>query len=197
LFERYVLAHHLESQLPFTMIRPYNWFGPRMDFIPGRDGEGIPRVLACFMTALLEGSPMYLVDGGAAYRTVTYIEDAVEGLMRILEQPERSQNQIFNIGNRLGEIAIRDLAFLMRDVAAEITGRTDFRDHPIEEVPGEVFYGAGYEDCDRRVPDMHKAEALLGWKAKTSLRETLRITMEYYFDAYGGSRDPAPRAAHG
>lgn len=197
LFERYLLAHHLEHGLPFTMIRPYNWFGPRMDFIPGRDGEGVPRVLACFMSALLEGRPMQLVDGGSAYRTITYIDDAVDALMAILDRPERSQNQIFNIGNRAGEITIRDLAQLMREVAAEITGEAAYRDHPIEEVSGEVFYGTGYEDCDRRVPDLRKAESLLGWKAKTSLRDTLRLTMEYYFGAYGDVAAPTAAAAHG
>lgn len=185
LFERYILAHHQENGLPFTIIRPYNWFGPRMDFIPGRDGEGVPRVLACFMTALLDGKPMQLVDGGDAYRTITYIDDAVEGLLLMLEQPKASQNQIFNVGNRGGEVTMRELALLMRDVAAEITGRREFLEHPIEEISSEKFYGVGYEDCDRRVPSVRKAESRLGWKATTSLRETLRITMKYYFDNYG------------
>jgi UDP-apiose/xylose synthase len=185
LYERYMLAHHQEQGLPFTIIRPYNWFGPRMDFIPGRDGDGVPRVLACFMTALLDGKPMQLVDGGHAYRTITYIDDAVDALVAMLEQPEKSQNQIFNVGNRAGEVTIRELAHLMRDVAAEITGKESFRNHPIEEISGEEFYGKGYEDCDRRVPDIRKAESLLGWKAKTDLRETLRVTMGYYFENYG------------
>lgn len=185
LFERYMLAHNAENGMPFTIIRPYNWFGPRMDFIPGRDGEGVPRVLACFMTALLDGQPMQLVDGGGAYRTITYIDDAVDALMLMLDQPQASKNQIFNLGNRGGEVTMRELAYLMRDIAAEITGREEFLEHPIVETSGEAFYGKGYEDCDRRVPDIKKAESLLGWKAKTSLRDTLRTTMKYYFDNYG------------
>jgi UDP-apiose/xylose synthase len=186
LFERYLLAHGQENGLPFTIIRPYNWFGPRMDFIPGRDGDGVPRVLACFMTALLDQQPMQLVDGGDAYRTITYINDAVDALQLMLENPRGSENQIFNVGNREdGEITMKDLAYLMRDVAAEITGREAYRQHPIEEIPGEKFYGTGYEDCDRRVPDIHKAEARLGWKPQTGLRETLAITMKYYFENYG------------
>jgi UDP-apiose/xylose synthase len=185
LFERYMLAHNAEGGMPFTIVRPYNWFGPRMDFIPGRDGEGVPRVLACFMTALLDGKPIELVDGGGAYRTITYIDDAVDALMLMLEQPAASQNQIFNVGNRGGEVTMRELALLMRELAAEITGRTEFLSHPIVDTPSEVFYGKGYEDCDRRVPDIHKAESRLGWKAKTTLRDTLRTTMKYYFDNYG------------
>ena len=174
----------MESQLPFTIIRPYNWFGPRMDFIPGRDGEGIPRVLACFITALLDGQPLQLVDGGLAHRTITYIDDAIDALMLILDRPEGSQNQIFNIGNRGAEVTIGELAHLIRELAAEVTGRDEFRNHPIEAVSSEQFYGQGYEDCDRRVPDIGKAMARLGWQPKTSLRETLRATLAHYFETY-------------
>jgi UDP-apiose/xylose synthase len=184
LLERYVLAHHKENDLPFTIVRPYNWFGPRMDFIPGRDGDGIPRVLACFMKALLDHEPMQLVDGGTAYRTITYIEDAIDCLQAMIEQPDAAQNQIFNLGNPNGEITVRGLAELMREVAADVTNRREYLEHPIVEVASEVFYGVGYEDCDRRVPNMSKAQTLLGWRAKTNLRDTLRATMAHYFDTY-------------
>jgi UDP-apiose/xylose synthase len=185
LFERFMLAHNQESGLPFTIVRPYNWFGPKMDFIPGRDGEGIPRVLACFMTALLDRQPMQLVDGGQAYRTITYIDDAVDALEAILENPTKSKNQIFNVGNKAGEIKICDLAELMRETYAEITGDASYRSHPIEEISSQKFYGEGYEDCDRRVPSVDKAKRLLGWEAKTSLRDTLRHTMRFYHETYG------------
>jgi UDP-apiose/xylose synthase len=185
LFERFMLAHNQESGLPFTIVRPYNWFGPKMDFIPGRDGEGIPRVLACFMTALLDRQPMQLVDGGHAYRTITYIDDAVDALEAILENPTKSKNQIFNVGNKAGEIKMSDLAEMMRKVYAEITGDASYARHPIEEISSQKFYGEGYEDCDRRVPNVDKAERLLGWHAKTSLEDTLRRTMQYYYETYG------------
>lgn len=186
LFERYMLAHSQENGLPYTIIRPYNWFGPKMDFIPGRDGEGVPRVLACFMTALLDGQPMQLVDGGEAYRTITYIDDAVDALEAMLENPTKAKNQVFNVGNRVdGEIKMKDLAELMRQTYAEITGNDAYRQHPIEQITGEKFYGGGYEDCDRRVPSVEKAQRLLGWEAKTRLPETLRRTMAYYHEAYG------------
>ncbi len=192
LFERYIFAHSVENGMPFTIIRPYNWFGARMDFIPGRDGEGVPRVLACFMTALLDGQPLQLVDGGGAYRTITYIDDAVDALTLMLDNPRGSQNQVFNVGNRGGEVTMKELAHMMRELAAEITGRESFLTHPVEEIPGKKFYGEGYEDCDRRVPDIRKAEARLGWKPKTSLRETLRITMTHYFEQYGREKGLHP-----
>jgi UDP-apiose/xylose synthase len=185
LFERYIYANHTENGLPFTIVRPYNWFGPRMDYIPGRDGDGVPRVLACFMRALLDKQPIQLVDGGSAYRTITYIEDSVDALTAMLEVPKKAKNTFFNVGNRANEITMRDLAHLMRDVYADITGDESYRKHPIEDISGEKFYGPGYEDCDRRVPDVTRAERLLGWKAQVNLRDTLFHTMSYFHELYG------------
>ncbi|HVH07333.1 MAG TPA: hypothetical protein VNE71_15185, partial [Myxococcota bacterium] len=88
-------------------------------------------------------------------------------------------------GNEKGEIRIDALAELMRKTYAEITGDASFKNHPIEQITGEKFYGSGYEDCDRRVPSIEKARRLLGWSAKTSLQDTLRITMQYYHSTYG------------
>jgi len=185
LFERYIYANHTENGLPFTIVRPYNWFGPRMDYIPGRDGDGVPRVLACFMRALLDKQPMQLVDGGKAYRTITYIEDSVDALTAMLDVPKKAKNTFFNIGNRANEITMYDLAHLMRDVYADITGDASYKSHPIEDISGEKFYGPGYEDCDRRVPDVTRAERLLGWKAQVNFRDTLFHTMSYFHELYG------------
>ena len=110
----------------------------------------------------LDGQPMQLVDGGEAYRTITYIDDAVDALTAMLDT-KKARNTFFNIGNRANEVKVRELAHLMRDVYAEITGDESYKSHPIEEVSGEKFYGPGYEDCDRRVPDVSRAERLLGW----------------------------------
>ena len=183
--ERLIFAHHEERSLPFTIIRPFNFFGPRMDFIPGRDGEGIPRVLACFMTALLDGKPMQLVDGGMARRTVVSIHDAVSAVMLMLEKPEKAINQIFNIGNRDNEVTMAELADLMRRTYAKITGNQAFNDHPIELVTAKEFYGDGYEDCDRRMPNLDKARVLLGWIPRISLEDTITEAMTYYYNNYG------------
>ena len=182
--ERLIFAHHEEDGLPFTIIRPLNFFGPRMDYIPTRDGDGVPRVLACFMAALLSGRPMQLVDGGHARRTIVSIYEAVDAIRRVLEKPQTSQNQIFNVGNPANEVTMADLADLMRKTYAKITGNPAFEHHPIETVSAEEFYGAGYEDCDRRMPDVGKAERLLGWTPKMTLGEILLGTMRSYHDEY-------------
>ena len=66
LVERLIYAHGTENNLKFTIVRPYNWICPRMDYVPGVDGkdDGQPRVLASFMTALMKGDPLILVNGG-------------------------------------------------------------------------------------------------------------------------------------
>ena len=191
LVERFIYALHQERGLPYTIIRPFNFFGPRMDFIPGRDGEGVPRVLACFMAALLDNKPMRLVDGGTARRTIVSIHDAIDALMLMLQRPAAARNRIFNIGHRGNEVTMAELAARMRALYAEISGEPGYLAHPIETVSSLEFYGEGYEDCDRRVPDLSKAETLLGWRPKRSLDETLRETIAYYHDAYG----PAARVA--
>lgn len=187
LIERYIFALHKEAGLTFTIIRPFNFFGPRMDYIPGRDGEGVPRVLACFMQALLDGKAMQLVDGGRAKRTITSIHDAIDALFLIIGNASAAQNQIFNIGNAKNEISIAELAVLMREIFADISRDATVRQHPIEHISSSEFYGAGYEDCDRRVPDMTKTRQLLGWSPSRSLQETLRETVRYYYREYGRS----------
>lgn len=187
--ERIVYAHHTTTGMPFTIVRPLNFFGPRMDYIPRADGEGVPRVLACFMAALLSGKPMQLVDGGTARRTIVAIEEAVVAIERMLDRPEKSQNRIFNIGNRDNEVTMRELAETMRDIYAEITGDDSFHDHKIVDVASVDFYGEGYEDCDRRMPDVTQAERQLGWRAVRDLREILVPTMRDYHARYADGAD--------
>lgn len=186
LLERSIYAHHRELGMPFTIVRPLNFFGPRMDFIQGHDGDGLPRVLACFMGALLDGRPLQLVDGGTARRTIVSIHDAIDAIERIVRRPDRVAGEILNIGNRDNEITIAALADLMRRTYADITGDPAYRTHPIELVAGEDLYGEGYEDCDRRMPDVGKAWELLSWRPRIALPEILAETMRAYHEAYAG-----------
>jgi UDP-apiose/xylose synthase len=185
LLERFIYGHHKEKGLPFTIIRPLNFFGPRMDFIPGRDGEGVPRVLACFMTALIDNKPLQLVDGGKARRTIVSIRDAIRAIISVLERPGQATNQIFNIGNRDNEVTMIELAEMMREIYARVSGNSKHLSHPIENISSLKFYGEGYEDCDRRMPKIDKARDLLGWVPNISLQETLEETIAYYYNLYG------------
>ncbi len=184
LLERAMYAFHFERGLEFTIIRPFNFIGPRMDFIPGVDGEGIPRVVACFMEALIRRKPLQLVDGGKNRRTFTYIDDAIDAVVAVIDRGEQAAGQIFNVGNPENEVTIRELALRMKRLYERLAGPD--RAGEIVTVGSEEFYGKGYEDCDRRIPDISKARRLLGWEPKTSLDTALDKTMKWFLKEYGG-----------
>lgn len=194
LLERWILALHAEKGLDYTLVRPFNFLGPRMDFLPGREGEGLPRVLACFTAALLDKRPLPLVDGGGARRTFLAVEEAVHALSLMLERPGLAKNQVFNLGNPGNETTIRGLAETMRSIAADITGDAAYRSLPLEFVSALAFYGEGYADSDRRMPRIDKALRLLGWEPKEALPDILRRTLEHAFGTWGPAGRSAGRA---
>ncbi len=184
LLERYIVALHRERGLAYTLIRPFNFLGTRMDYLPGHDGEGLPRVLACFTAAIVDRQPMALVDGGHARRTFLAVEEAVVALLRMLERPQRAKNRVFNFGNPENEASIRELAECMRRTAAEITGDATYLDLPLIDVPALEFYGEGYADSDRRMPDIEQARQCLGWEPSLSLPQILRPVLQEAFRVY-------------
>ena len=191
LLERVLHAYGLEQGFNYTIIRPFNFIGPKIDFLP-QAKEDIPRVFSFFMDALLNGTPMKLVNGGVNRRCYTYIDDAVECTYRIVENPNGAcDRQIFNIGSPYNEVSIRQMAETMRQIYAE-KFRDDATPLPqIVSVPGEEFYGEGYDDSDRRIPDIAKARRLLGWEPKWSFPETLEATMRYYVTESRKNRVPS------
>ncbi len=184
LLERVLHAYGVEQGFNYTIIRPFNFIGPKIDFLPD-GGEGIPRVFSFFMEALINGGEMKLVDGGVRRRCYTYIDDAIDCTYRIVENPGGvCDRQILNIGSPYNELSIRRLAEMMYEIYS-----TDFRDPAIPlpkivDVPGDDFYGAGYEDSDRRIPNITKVRTLLGWEPKWGLHDLLKATMSYYVHEY-------------
>lgn len=182
LMERYLVALGHGSTLKWTVVRPFNFIGPHMDFLPGVDGEGVPRVLACFMDAWLSQRPMLLVDGGRNQRAFTWIGDAVDAMMRILSRLPHVQGQCLNLGNPTNEITIAGLAHLIQKQCADIC--PDLPVPACQDIRALDFYGPGYEDSDRRLPDISKARSILGWEPQVGLIEALRRTMSWYISHY-------------
>jgi UDP-apiose/xylose synthase len=189
LTERLIYAYGAEKGLAYTIVRPFNFIGPRMDYLPGIDGEGVPRVLACFMEALIRGTPLYLVDGGKSRRVFTYIGDAVDAVVKMLEKPENARDRIFNIGHPGNETSIAGLASKMVGLYRELVPGARGRPVEIKTIASKEFYGEGYEDSDRRMPDISKARLLLGWEPQTDLETALRNTMAWYVGHYTEARD--------
>ncbi len=190
LLERMLHAYGLKHDFNYTIIRPFNFIGPRIDFLPS-ESAGIPRVFSLFMDALLNGTEMKLVNGGHQQRCYTHIDDAVDCIARIVaNEAGVCDRQIFNIGTPQNEISIRGLAYLMTDIFNERFRRAGVSLPKVVECSGEEFYGAGYDDSDRRIPNITKARTLLGWSPKIDLRQTLEGTMAYYAHGWRGGGVP-------
>lgn len=183
LTERYIAGL---TGLSWTVVRPFNFVGPYMDFMPGIDGTGIPRVLANFSAALVRGESLTLVNGGLARRSFTSVHDAVDFLFALFAAPaDCCLGQAFNVGNPDNELSIAELAQKMRSIYADIRG-ADLASLPEPKVvSGEEYYGKGYEDSMRRLPDVNKAERLVGFRARTPLDVVLRESLEWFVSHYG------------
>lgn len=183
LLERVIWAHGQHGALEFSIVRLFNVIGPRMDFLPGVDGEGIPRVLASFMHALLVGQPLPLVDGGTQRRTFMAVEDLNEAVCRIIERRQACRNQILNLGNPRNDVSIEQLAHLLAMVyASRVPAAASAR---VRHVSAQAFYGDGYDDTPVRIPSVDKAERLLGWQAERSLAQMLPDIVDSYIAHYG------------
>ena len=184
LLERVLHAYGIEKGFNYTIIRPFNFIGPNIDFLLA-EHEGIPRVFSFFMDALMNGTKMELVNGGQQRRCYTYIDDAIECAARIVENPNGAcDRQIFNVGHPDNEVTIRELAEEMLDIYREKFAKPGDKLPEIVEVGGVEFYGEGYDDSDRRIPDITKARTLLGWEPRWGMREMLEETMRYYVTDY-------------
>jgi nucleoside-diphosphate-sugar epimerase len=189
LLERILHAYGLENKLHYTIIRPFNFIGPKIDYLPS-EKTGIPRVFSNFLQSLIDGSPMSLVGGGEQKRAYTFIDDAVDCILRIIENRNGvCDKQIFNIGSPANEISIRELAIKMREIYKRRWWDGGSRLPEIVEVSAEDFYGEGYDDSDRRIPDITKAVTLLGWTPKYDLDTTIEQSMAYWFE----TRKPCKR----
>lgn len=181
LTERYMAGL---SNLDWTVARPFNFVGPFMDFMPGVDGEGIPRVLANFSSALVRGESLKLVNGGLAKRSFTSVHDAVDFVFALFAAGSSAVGQAFNVGNPKNELTIEELAGKMRQIYAKVKGIA-VEDLPTpQNVSGEEYYGKGYEDSLRRLPSVEKAKRLLNFEASTPLDVVLEESLTWFVNHY-------------
>jgi UDP-apiose/xylose synthase len=195
LLERVIWAHGHHHRLPFTIIRPFNVIGARMDFVPGIDGEGVPRVLASFMSALLRGEPLPLVDGGRQRRSFISAADFTEGVLRVLERPAACQGEILNLGNPANDVSVAELAQALQAAYARCVPGAPLPG--VHDVGAEELYGQGYDDSRERVPDTAKAERLLDFRPATTLAALLPEVVADYVARYQPllAARPAPVSA--
>ena len=127
-------------------------------------------VIPTFVRQGLAGQPITVYGDGTQARSFTYVGDVVRAMVALINEP-RAVGQVFNIGNGR-EISIGDLAEKVR----ALTGSSS----DIVRIPYEQAYEAGFEDMPRRVPDITKVGALIGYKPTVELDEILTRVIEYF-----------------
>jgi UDP-glucose 4-epimerase len=156
------LAYFKEKKLPVVIVRLFNTVGPRQT---GQYGMVVPT----FVQQALAGRPITVFGDGTQSRSFTYVGDVVDALIALAQEP-RAIGEVFNIGNS-GEVTIQALA----EKVKQMTGSQS----PIQLVPYDEAYEAGFEDMPRRVPDISKIQALIGYKPKLALDAILQRVVDH------------------
>ena len=146
----------LEKDLQVTTVRFFNTIGPRQT---GKYGMVVPK----FIKAALLGEDIQVYGDGKQTRVFCHVTDAVNGLVSLLDEP-KSIGDVFNIGG-IGEISILNLA-------EKVVRLTNSKSRIIY-IPYSLAYPEGYEDMQRRVPNISKMESLTGWNPKFDLDKAI------------------------
>ncbi len=174
----YSTAKALDEHLAFAyahkglsvcILRYFNSYGPRLD------PKGYGSVVATFIRQSLSGEPLTVHGDGKQTRCFTYVDDTVEGTL-LAASLAGDEPEVFNLGSTQ-EISIHDLAVKIRDL---LGSRSEIR-----FVPYEDYYGPGFEDTRRRVPDVTRAATRLGWSARIGLDEGLARTVAWWKERHG------------
>lgn len=146
------LAYLREKQLPVIVVRFFNTVGPRQTGAYGM-------VLPGFAEQALRNQPITVYGTGTQSRCLGHVQDAVEALLRLVALPE-AVGDVFNIG-ATEEVSMNELAEMVRDAAGSSS--------PIVHIPYAEAYAAGFEDMQRRVPDVSKLLRVTGFRPTTPL----------------------------
>ena len=158
--ETMMYAYHHQEDVEIRVARIFNTFGPRM-----REDDG--RVVSNFIVQGIHGEPLTIYGDGTNTRSFQYIDDLVDGLVRLMQHP--SHTKPVNIGNP-EEFTMYELAVMVK----EMTRSTS----PI------IYMDAVTDDPTQRQPDITVAWETLGWKPKTKVRQGLQRTIDYFASRY-------------
>ena len=149
--------YYLENKLPIRIVRFFNTVGPRQ---VGHYGMVVPR----FVIAALKNEPLSVYGSGDQIRCFCHVDDAVRALLLVMDS-DKAVSEVFNVGNNQ-QISIMELA----KKVIEVTGSTS----SIEKIAYEKAYPEGFEDMQRRVPDISKINRVLGWKPEIKLDQIIK-----------------------
>jgi len=149
--------YYLENKLPTRIVRFFNTVGPRQ---VGHYGMVVPR----FVSAALKNKQLSVYGSGDQIRCFCHVDDAVRALLLIMDS-DKAIGEVFNVGNNQ-QISIMELA----KKVIELTGSTS----SIEKITYEEAYPEGFEDMQRRVPDISKIRQVLGWTPEINLDQIVK-----------------------
>jgi len=192
LLDRVIWAYGQKDGLRFTLFRPFNWIGPKLDSLTSAR-IGSSRAITQLILNLVEGTPILLIDGGYQKRCFTDVSDGIEALFRIIEDKNGICNgRIFNIGNPDNEMSIRGLSEMVL---------TKFEQHPLRskfppfagfrEIESGSYYGVGYQDVQHRKPSIRNAKKLLNWAPSVELEYSVEQTLDFFLRESLASRESA------
>jgi UDP-glucuronate decarboxylase len=149
--------YHRQHKLRIRVVRIFNTYGPRMH---PNDG----RVVSNFIVQALKGEPITLYGNGSQTRAFCYVDDLIEGWVRLMAAPDDVTGPI-NIGNPV-ETTVAELA---HKIIALTGSRSKIEHRPLP-----------VDDPTQRCPDISRAQSLLGWQPKVPLETGLKKTIEYF-----------------
>ena len=149
--------YYLENKLPIRIVRFFNTVGPRQ---VGHYGMVVPR----FVSAALKNEPLSVYGSGEQIRCFCHVDDAVRALLLVMDS-DKAVGEVFNVGNNQ-QITIMELA----KKVIELTGSSS----TIEKIAYEKAYPEGFEDMQRRVPDISKIKKVLGWTPEINLDQIVK-----------------------
>jgi UDP-4-amino-4-deoxy-L-arabinose formyltransferase/UDP-glucuronic acid dehydrogenase (UDP-4-keto-hexauronic acid decarboxylating) len=195
LMDRVIWAYGAQRGLKFSLFRPFNWIGPRLDSLDSAR-IGSSRAITQLILNLVEGTPILLVDGGKQRRCFTDVDEGIEALWRVVaNEGGAAEGGIFNIGNPENEASIQELAEMV--VAA-------FERHPLrahfppfagyQVIESARYYGKGYEDVQHRKPSIRNAQRQLGWTPTITTRESVERTVDWFLQQHARDHGLSPAA---
>ena len=181
MLDRVIWAYGAKGQLKFTLVRPFNWMGPKLDSLSSAR-IGSSRAITQLILNLVQGTPIQLIDGGLQKRCFTHVTDGIECLFRIIENKGgKCDGRIINIGCPANEASIKELA-------EELVRQ--FSKHPLrkkfppfagyKEVESSAFYGKGYQDVQHRKPSIKNAKKYCDWEPQVKFKDSIKMTLDFF-----------------
>jgi dTDP-glucose 4,6-dehydratase len=166
--EALTMAYHRHHRVETRIVRIFNTYGPKM-----REDDG--RMVPNFIRQAILGEPLTLYGEGTQIRSVQYVDDLIEGVIRLMKSEE---TRPVNIGNPV-EYSVREVAEMIIDLA---DSQSEISHQPLPE-----------DDPKQRCPDITRAREVLGWEPKTQAPEGLTKTLEWFVGQLADRQEAASR----